>query len=106
MIRADMDWKRLSIFIRGHAGYSDIGSDIVCAGASMLTEALNGVLTEAEARGRTKIYRTEKEGGIIIRADPGLGSLNEIKAYYRMCAKGLKMLAEEYPKHVEIKEMS
>ena len=71
----------------------------------MLTDALAGVLGDAEKRGRATVKCAAKEGEITIKADPYMDALNEVKAYYRMCVKGLKMLHEEYPKHVEIKEV-
>ena len=105
MIRAEMYWQRLTLEISGHAGYDEIGKDIVCAGASMLADALAGVLQEAQERGRVKADWKQVGGKLTIRADPNLGALNEIKAYFRMCCKGLKMLHEQYPKNVEIKEV-
>lgn len=106
MIRAEMYWNTLRLEVHGHAGYAEHGQDIVCAGASMLTDALAGVLEDAEARGRAEAKCTAKDGEIRIQANPSMGALNEIKAYFRMCVKGLKMLQGEYPKNVEIKEVN
>ena len=100
MITGVMYWDQLRLEVGGHAQYAEMGKDIVCAGASMLTDALSGVLQDAEARGRTTVQRKETEKGIMIQADPSMGALNEIKAYFRMCVKGLKMLHEQYPNHV------
>lgn len=104
MIRARMTWNRLEMTVEGHAGYAEKGQDIVCAGASMLTGALGGVLEEARARGRTTFDWKERDGRLTIRADPEMGSLNEVKAYFRMCVKGMRMLQEQYPGNVKIEE--
>ena len=107
MIHAKMDWKKLELKMWGHAGHAEKGKDIVCAGASILFDALGAALAEAQERGRTK-HRFYDLGGtaFIHAADPGLQSIGEIKAYYRMAVKGLRMLAEQYPKNVELKEVS
>lgn len=105
MIRARMYWARLRMEIAGHAGYDEKGKDIVCAGVSALTYALAAVLEEAQRRGRTTAVIQESDGAVVIWADPEMGSLNEIKAYFRMCAKGIKLMQEQYPQHVEMKEV-
>jgi len=106
MIKGRMYWDRMRLEISGHAGYAEKGQDIVCAGVSALLYALAAVLEEAEARGRTTAELKESEEGAVIWADPGMGSLNEIKAYFRMCVKGMKIIQEQYPQHVEIKEVN
>ncbi len=105
MIKARMYWPRLRMEISGHAGYDEKGKDIVCAGVSALLYALAAVLDDAEKRGRTTAELEESEGAAVIWADPGMGSLNEVKAYFRMCVKGIKVIQEQYPQHVEIKEV-
>lgn len=107
MIHARMDWRRMQLMMWGHAGYAEPGKDIVCAGASMLFDALAGTLREAEERGRTTAQvQVRGESTVIITADPSINNVNEIKSYYRMAVKGLKMLAEQYPENVELKEVS
>lgn len=106
MIRATMYWRALMMEVDGHAGYAEKGKDIVCAGASMLLEALAAVLQEADDRGRCEANLKQEDGKARISAYPTLGSMTEIKAYFRMCVKGMKLLQEQYPEHVEIKEVS
>lgn len=106
MIHARMDWRRMELMMWGHAGYAQAGKDIVCAGASMLFDALVGTLRDAEERGRTTAAVRERgESTVIITADPSMNNVSEIKAYYRMAVKGLKMLGEQYPENVELKEV-
>ena len=107
MTNAVMYWNRMRIEVTGHANAGVMGMDIVCAGVSMLTGALIGSLEDAEARGRTiaEWKWNEEKAQLVIWADPNLGNLAEIKAYFRMCVKGLRMLKEQYPRNVDIKEV-
>lgn len=105
MIRAMMDWNRLRMESAGHADYAEKGKDIVCAGASMLTGALAGALQEAEERGRCKCTAKNRDGYAMLQAEPTLSNRGEIKAYFRMAATGFRMLAEQYPKNVEFREV-
>ena len=105
MIRANMDWNRLRLEVAGHAGYAEKGQDIVCAGASMLTGALAKALQEAEERGRCSVTIKQREAYGMIQADPAMGNVQEVKAYFRMAAKGMRTLAEQYPKNVEFREV-
>ena len=105
MTKAVMYWNRLRLEVNGHAGYAEEGKDIVCSAISMLTDALGGVLEEAEARGRCEYRIRDGDGSVVITADPTLGSVNEIKAYFRMVVTGFRMLQEQYPKHIQIQEV-
>jgi uncharacterized protein YsxB (DUF464 family) len=46
----------------------------------------------------------DRDGYAMIWADPSIGCSNEIRAYFRMAAKGMRMLQEQYPENVSIKE--
>ena len=105
MIRAVMYWERLRLEEEGHAGYAEKGKDIVCSAASMLTGALAGALEEAEDRGRCEYKAKMGEGRAIIWANPAIGSVQEIKAYFKMAVKGYRMLQEQYPGYVTIREV-
>lgn len=105
MIKGRMYWDRMRLEVGGHADYDVIGKDIVCAGVSMITSALIGVLEDAQTRGRTTFAYKDEEGQLTVWADPNMGSMQEIKSYFRMCVKGMRMLAEQYPKNVEIREV-
>ena len=105
MTKATMYWQRLRLEVTGHAGYAEAGKDIVCAAISMLTDALAGVLEEAEARGRCMHKIRDGDGSMVITADPTMGSVTEIKAYFRMAVTGMRMLQEQYPEHIRIQEV-
>ena len=105
MTKVTMYWERLRLEAEGHAGYAEPGKDIVCAAISMLTDALAGTLEEAEARGRCECKAKEKDGSVLIWANPTMGSVTEIKAYFRMAVTGFRMLQEQYPGHITIREV-
>lgn len=106
MTEARMDWGRMRITVEGHANAAKAGEDIVCAGISMMVNALAGALEEAQERGRTTFTyeRDDRAGRARIQANPKMGSMAEIKAYFRMCVKGLKMVQAEYPKYIRVRE--
>jgi uncharacterized protein YsxB (DUF464 family) len=105
MIIARMSWARLRLEVKGHAQYGTAGNDIVCAGASTLVYALAEALRVAEERGRTEADIEDKDGKIVIWAEPSIYNLGEIKAYFRMCVRGLQMLKNQYPRNIDIKEV-
>lgn len=105
MTKAVMYWNRMRLEVTGHAGFAAKGQDIVCAGASMLVCALGKTLEEAEQRGRCECKIRDSDGSALIWAIPTMGSMNEIKAYFRMCVTGFRMLQEQYPGNVLIKEV-
>jgi hypothetical protein len=105
MIGATMFWQRMRLEVTGHANYAEAGKDIVCAGASALVYALGQTLEEAEARGRCECKCKDRGGIITIWANPTMGSVSEIKAYFRMCITGLRMLEEQHTGYVSVKEV-
>lgn len=105
MIRATMYWNRLRLEEEGHANYDEKGRDIICAGVSALTCALAGALEEAEQRGRCEYKAKGKDGYALIWADPTMGSVTEIKSYFRMAVTGIRKMAEKYPGYITIKEV-
>ena len=104
MTKATMNWNRMRMEIDGHAGGGTKGNDIICAGESMLICALIGALEEAQTRGRCEMDYEDRDGYAMVWADPSIGCSNEIRAYFRMAVKGMRMLQEQYPEHVSIKE--
>jgi hypothetical protein len=87
--------------IKGHSGYGEAGSDIVCAAVSILSctcvnalESVCGVVPETEAN---------EEGLLSFRLPERTGEQNE-KAQVLMAAlkQGLEDLAESYPRNVRL----
>ena len=88
---------------KGHSGYAEVGSDIVCAAitsAIRLTEcAVNDVLG-LEASGKVK------DDAISLRLPGGLGEQNEETCQTLLAALMLYLtqLHEEYPEHILVVE--
>lgn len=76
----------------GHAGYAQVGYDIVCAGISALfnafVDASVGDITFAASDGYMRVE--------IINKTP------EVMAKYEMLVTGLKLVEDEYPEFVRI----
>jgi len=100
-----MYWSRMRMEVDGHAGGGEKGKDIICAGVSALVGALVGALQDAEKRGRCDMDYESKDGHAVVWADPSMGCSNEVRAYFRMCIKGMRMIAEEYPGNVKMEEV-
>lgn len=105
MTKAVMYWNRMRLEVDGHAGGGEKGQDLICAGVSMITSALIRALQEAEKRGRCDMDYEDGEGHGMVWADPVMGCSNEIRAYFKMCIVGFRMLAEKYPGNVKIEEV-
>ena len=105
MIIARMCWGRLRMEVNGHAQHGTAGNDIVCAGASTLVYALAETLRVAEERGRVEANVEDKDGTFVIWAEPSVYNLSEIKAYFRVCVIGFKLLQRQYPRNIEIREV-
>lgn len=105
MTTAFMDWENLTLKVEGHAEYGEKGKDIVCAAESMLVCALAETLENAAQRGRTTIRLEQEDGKAMISANPCMECRAEIKAYFRLCVTGLKMLQQEYREHIKVREV-
>lgn len=86
---------------RGHAGYAESGSDIVCAAVSVLTttcinalESVAGVIPEMEAEeGRMRLA---------LPADAG----HDAQVILLSMLQGLRDVAESYPRYLQLNEKS
>ncbi len=85
---------KLSLDVRGHAGYSSSGDDIVCAAVSGIVYALAGYLVN------------ECNGAEISALRPGAASLacgGDGEAAMRMAYVGLLQLSLTYPSFVSVR---
>jgi uncharacterized protein YsxB (DUF464 family) len=74
-----------SITAKGHANYDTHGKDIVCAAVSTLMQTLELVGNATKQSGNMKVYTEDKQA-------------------HKLVTDGLKLIADNYPNHVEIKE--
>lgn len=84
------------IEINGHAGYAEIGKDIVCAGVTALTQTL---IRSMQGLTRDKVEYEVSPG----RADIHLGNLSEEgKLLVDSFFIGICLIADEFPEYVRI----
>lgn len=85
------------LYIYGHAGYDDVGKDIVCAAVSSLGWALIGYL-ENSANDTSDYAHLTDSGRLAISAR----SSPEVDAAFRMTLIGLMQIAKKYPNNVRV----
>lgn len=78
--------------VTGHAGYADLGTDIVCAGVSALYITVTNTLLSF---GRT----FERDSGYFV-----LDATDADNACLKVLYDGICSIAEQYPGNVEIVE--
>ncbi|NLG52359.1 MAG: ribosomal-processing cysteine protease Prp [Clostridiales bacterium] len=92
--------------VRGHSGYADSGSDIVCAAVSsavMLCEcAISDVL-----RANPEIKVDDEKNSVSLEISPGMPpeKLKSCREMLTALELHLKALKEDYPEHIEILEV-
>ena len=96
MINIMCSKNKLTLTIVGHAGYAEKGKDIICAAVTALAGTLEKSLTEKEYGNcmwieDVPIFYAEAKGC----AQP----------YFNTIVTGLRMLAEEYPEFINMKEL-
>lgn len=95
----------LILKLEGHAGYAEIGKDIVCASASILACTVAQFVQEAERRGDLKSTPTVKleSGNAFISCEPTEDILFGMQDMYLFAELGYEILAQNYPQYVELK---
>lgn len=97
--------KKASLRLSGHAGYSDIGTDIVCASASILAYTLAQMLKGNEARGQCKyppvIKLNEGDANISVRAKDD-NAYSDMLHTFMVVQTGYALLAHNYPQYVAV----
>lgn len=90
-----------SLTVKGHAGVAAQGSDICCAGISILVVSLG---KEIEKSAHMMFCQPS------IRIDEGYADFlivaksrykKQVKAYFDMCVVGLNWIAEEFPDNLK-----
>ena len=106
MTKAVMYWSRMRLEVDGHAGGGEKGKDLICAGVSAIISALCEALRLAENRGRCESECEDEDGHAEVWAFPSMGYSNEIRAYFKMCIAGLRLIARTYPGNVKVEEVN
>lgn len=83
--------------IQGHAGYSDAGNDIVCAGVSAIAYTLLGFLDRISDDIESTSAQV-KSGDLRVKCKGG----EKTALAYDMAMIGLQQIAMKYPRHVKV----
>lgn len=110
MITAIFDYNletfEASLIVKGHASFAEIGTDIVCASASILTYTLAKMVKDMHERGRLEdIPVIRLEGGdacVAFKCGDKTAFVRLLNAY-QFAMTGFTMLAENYPQNVNVK---
>lgn len=101
MITIRYDEQTLTMEITGHAGQAPCGQDIVCAAVSILAETLLKNLMKFAEHGWYQLDYEMDKGYMYIHCKVN-GYFSMVVEMYRFTMEGMKMLAEEYGKHIKI----
>ena len=106
MIRVTLtrEGNKLSLRFKGHAGYAEIGCDIVCASASILVYTTASLILEMKAIGRLSKSPVVKlsEGDALIEAEcKDQDALNEAMQIMHFAKVGYSLLQNTYPEHIK-----
>lgn len=82
------------LLARGHSGYANSGSDIVCAGISTLTQTLVEYLDNNNVKVESQI----KDGYLSIKAD------GDVSVAFDFTLHGLKLIESSYPIYLKVEK--
>ena len=88
---------------RGHAGYADQGSDVVCAGVSALLQgAALGVLKVAGVKARYEV--NEKEGALLLELPKEMteGEKRDCRVLLRTLYESVSDLRDGYSEFISV----
>ena len=97
---------RLSLTLKGHAGYAEVGKDIVCASASILAYTVAQFVMEAENNGdiASSAEISLDSGDTVISCEPTEDAMSSIQSVYSFAKMGYALLAHNYPHCVQFNE--
>ena len=95
MMIVTVDGERMTITAEGHCGYAPHGQDIVCAGASMLLEALMERCTRRDC-----LFDDSGagDGYVFIHAI----DCEPTHWWFDLVVHGLQLLEEQYPDYIRV----
>jgi uncharacterized protein YsxB (DUF464 family) len=96
--------KKLSLRLEGHAGYAEIGKDIVCASASILAYTVAQFVMEAEHKGDLTAPAEIKleSGDTVISCEPTDDIFYGMQAMFLFAKTGYALLEHNYPQYVRL----
>ena len=96
------DGKSLTLELIGHAGYDDVGKDIVCSAASILAYTLAQKIMQSsdESKLGEEPEISLNEGNTVISCAPKQDFYNDIYNTFSFALTGYKLLCCSYPDNV------
>lgn len=106
MINIEVDRKKLSIKLSGHADYAGKGADdIVCSASSMLIYTFCDYIMKNEQKYiHGKFIRYIEPGNTYIELEPNMDYYSEVSAMFDMIVNGYRLLEINYPENVRLNE--
>jgi hypothetical protein len=98
-IRRDSRERLSSFFATGHAGWADLGEDIVCAAVSTLLQAALLGLTEVLG---VKVDGSRKSGSMSLAWPAEARDDAGVRAIVETVARSIASLAKQYPDHISM----
>ena len=94
---------KLSLRLEGHAGYAEIGKDIVCASASILAYTVAQFVMEAEHQGDLESAEIRMDSGdTLISCEPTEDISLGMQNMYQFAKMGYALLQHNYPQYVRL----
>ncbi|HTV74611.1 MAG TPA: ribosomal-processing cysteine protease Prp [Candidatus Acidoferrales bacterium] len=101
VLREDSRARLSSFLARGHAGWADSGSDVVCAAVSALLQAAWLGLTEHA--GVDVDGSRRNAGDLELRWPAAVRERDDVRAIVTTVALSLERIAIDYPQHVRVR---
>ena len=99
---------KLSLRLKGHAGYAEHGKDIVCASASILAYTVAQFVKEAEHKGdlASPPHIHLESGDTLVACEPCEDTYNAVQNAYLFAKMGYALLAHNYPQYVRLEVLT
>ena len=101
----DREKRILSMEVRGHADFAELGKDPVCAGASVLAMTAAQCVKSMEEAGRLrkKAHIVIRGGRVLVTAKPREEAFDEARLLFWTAETGMRLLSEAYPGNIQVK---
>lgn len=103
MVRISFHPSKYELTITGHAGAGQMGDDIVCSAVSILFYSLAATLDEHRELFTQPPSFTDEAGNGHLECKPSPKYEATVKTLFTPVLKGYQLLADAYPKFVELK---
>jgi uncharacterized protein YsxB (DUF464 family) len=91
--------RKLSLRVKGHAGYAEHGYDIVCASASILAYTLASIVASYDVESTIDLTSGDTTIECLCKDED---TYDEVADAYDTIRVGYKLLARDYPQYVRL----